>query len=184
MNHIKNVIVGFWRLLQGMYISMLNFLRPKVTERYPENRGKKIYFERFRGMLVMPHNAKNEHKCTACGICQMNCPNGTIKVVSKQEMNEDTGKPSRVLDVYYYDLGTCIYCALCTQTCPQKAIEWNNNFEHAVFERAALVKKLNKDGSRLEPKPAVPKPAATPAGAPAPAETADSAPTPLSATTV
>ena len=183
MNHIKNVIVGFWRLLQGMYISMLNFLRPKVTERYPENRGKKIYFERFRGMLVMPHNAKNEHKCTACGICQMNCPNGTIKVVSKQEMNEDTGKPSRVLDVYYYDLGTCIYCALCTQTCPQKAIEWNNNFEHAVFERAALVKKLNKDGSRLEPKPAVPKPA-TPAGAPAPAETADSAQTPLSATTV
>lgn len=160
MSHIKNVIVGFWRLLQGMYVSMLNFLRPKITEQYPENRGKKVYFERFRGTLVMPHNAQNQHKCTACGICQMNCPNGTIKVMSKQEVNEETGKPARVLDAYYYDLGTCIYCALCTQTCPQNAIKWSNNFEHAVFERATLVKKLNNDGSQLEPKPVVVKPAA------------------------
>ncbi|MDR1739708.1 MAG: 4Fe-4S binding protein, partial [Bacteroidales bacterium] len=116
MKHIKNIIVGFWRLLQGMYITLLNFFRKKVTEQYPENRGKKVHFERFRGMLSMPHNAANEHKCTACGICQMNCPNGTIKIVSKQEVNEETGKATKALDAYYYDLGICIYCGLCTQT--------------------------------------------------------------------
>jgi len=153
MNHIKNVIVGTWRLLQGMYITMLNFIRPKVTEQYPENRGKVFPHERMRGVLVMPHNEHNEHKCTACGICQMNCPNGTIQVISKKEMDEETGKEKekkkKVLDRYIYDMGSCTFCSLCTIACPQDAIEWSNNFEHAVYTRPKLYYRLNKPGSSL-----------------------------------
>lgn len=148
-NYIKNVALGIFHLFQGMYISMLNMLRPKVTEQYPENRGKYVYFERFRGMLTMPHNENNEHKCTACGICMMNCPNGTINVISKKETDEATGKEKKVLDEYRYHLGSCIFCALCTSTCPQDAIEFTNAFEHAVFTPGTLDKRLNKEGSSL-----------------------------------
>ncbi len=42
-NYIKNICVGVWHLGQGMYVTMLNFCRPKVTRQYPENRGEREY---------------------------------------------------------------------------------------------------------------------------------------------
>ena len=70
--------------MQGMYISMCNMLRPKVTEAYPENRGKVLPAPRMRSLLTMPHNSDNYNKCTACGVCESNCPNGTIQVITKK----------------------------------------------------------------------------------------------------
>ena len=162
INYIKNIFTGIWRLLQGMYVTMLNFVRPKLTEQYPENRGKKVYFEEFRALLTMPHDAENHHKCTACGICMMNCPNGTITVVSKTEPDPATGKPKKALDKHLYDIGSCTFCALCTQTCPFGAIEFTNEFEHSVFTKERLVYQLNRPGSSLAPKPAKAEPNAEP----------------------
>lgn len=174
MRHIKSIFVGLWRLLQGMYITLLNMVRPKVTEQYPENRGKKVYPENFRALLTMPHDADNHHKCTACGICMMNCPNGTISVLSRMEADPATGRERKVLDRYVYELGSCIFCGLCTQTCPQNAIEWSNRFEHSVFDRAKLTVQLNREGSSLKPKPApAAKPEATADGAGNPAVKAE-----------
>ncbi len=152
IKYIKNIFLGIYHLLQGMYIALLNMIRPKVTEKYPENRGKKEMMERFRGLLTMPHNEKNEHKCTACGICMTNCPNGTIQIISKKELDETTSKEKRVLDKHLYDLGSCTFCALCTITCPQDAITWSPVFEHTVFTRSKLLKQLNREGSKLEVK--------------------------------
>jgi len=145
--------------MQGMYISFLNLIRPKVTEEYPENRGKVFPHERMRGELIMPHNDSNRHKCTACGICEMNCPNGTIQVIVKKEVDLETGKETKALDRYIYDVGSCIFCELCTITCPSDAIHWSTNFEHGVYTRSKLVYQLNKEGSCLQPKekPAVAK---------------------------
>lgn len=42
----------------------------------------------------------------------MNCPNGTINVVTKQVTDEETGKARKVLDRYVYDLGSCLFCQL------------------------------------------------------------------------
>lgn len=133
----------------GMKITMINLFRPKITEQYPENRDTMVMFDRFRGALKMPHNEKNEHKCTACGLCQMNCPNGSITVISKSETDQESGKTKRVLDIYRYDLGSCIFCDICVQVCPQDAIEWSQEFEHSVFTRSKLVQQLNNEGSTL-----------------------------------
>jgi len=160
MKYIKDFFLGVWRLLQGMYIALFNFFRPKVTQQYPENRGKRQYADRFRGLLTMPHNEQNQHKCTACGICAMNCPNGTIEVITKMiEIETSTTTPEgetkivrkskKALDRYMYDLGSCTFCALCTSSCPQDAIEWSNAFEHSVFSRDKLFNRLNKEGSEL-----------------------------------
>ena len=130
VNYIKNIFVGIWHLGQGMYVTMLNFCRPKVTQQYPENRGRREYGERFRALLTMPHDAENHHKCIACGMCMNNCPNGTIQVVARTETDPATGKPKRVLDKHLYNLGSCIFCGLCVSVCPTGAIRFTNEFEH------------------------------------------------------
>jgi len=142
LNYIAAIFEGIYRLLQGMYITMLNMIRPKVTEQYPENRGKHQYPERFRGMLNIIFDENKAHKCTGCGICAVNCPNGTIQVIVKKEQDE-TGKEKRVLDKYMYDLGSCIFCGRCAHTCPTNALGWTNHFEHSVFTRSKLIKQLN-----------------------------------------
>jgi len=150
IEYIKEVIMGVWSLLKGMQVTGSYFIRPKtiVTQKYPENRKTLVMLERFKGEVVMPHNDKNEHKCTGCGICEINCPNGTIEVISKTITTEE-GKKNRVIDKHIYRLGMCTFCALCVKSCPSNALAFSQEFEHAVFNKALLTKVLNKPGSQL-----------------------------------
>jgi NADH-quinone oxidoreductase subunit I len=150
-NYIKSVFFGLKTLLIGMKVTGWYFVRPWtiVTQKYPENRKELQMFERTKGELVMPHNENNEHQCTACGICQMNCPNGTIEVKSVVVDLPD-GKKKKMLDKYIYNLGMCTFCGLCVKVCPSKAIKFSSKFEHAVFNKNKLVKTLNKEGSTLK----------------------------------
>lgn len=147
--YIGSFFKGLLSLLKGMRITLRVFFRKKTTEQYPENRATLKMFDRFRGELIMPHNENNEHKCVACGICQMNCPNGSIRVES-ETVTDDEGKKKRVLKRYIYDIGSCLYCQLCVRSCPHGAITFDTKFEHAVFTRDKLVRQLNHEGSTLE----------------------------------
>ncbi|MDR1652675.1 MAG: 4Fe-4S binding protein [Prevotellaceae bacterium] len=151
IQYFKGIFTGLRSLALGMSVTWRVLWRRKVTEQYPENRKTLQVSDRWRAKLIMPHDANNEHACTACGICQMNCPNGTISVISKMQETPD-GKKKRVLDKYIYDLGTCTFCNLCVVTCPQDAIEFSNSFENAVFTRSKLVEQLNREGSKLREK--------------------------------
>ena len=150
INYFKEVIDGVWSLLKGLRVTGKYFFSPGeiVTEKYPNNRKTLVMKERFKGEVVMPHNEKNEHKCTGCGICEINCPNGTIEVISKTITTED-GKKKRAIDKHIYRLGMCTFCALCVKSCPSNALAFSQEFEHAVFNRALLIKVLNKPGSQL-----------------------------------
>ncbi|MBI5219352.1 MAG: 4Fe-4S binding protein [Bacteroidia bacterium] len=174
VEYISGILKGVKSLLIGMKVTGSYFFRPWkiVTQQYPENRKKDVkwfYFlplwkahgkdtpaerkqivmlERFKGELIMPHNEKNEHKCTGCGICEMNCPNGTIEIISIQLTTED-GKKKRAIDKHIYRMGMCTFCGLCVKTCPSDALAFTNTFEHAVFNRTKLNKVLNKEGSTL-----------------------------------
>lgn len=126
------------------------FVRPReiVTQQYPENRKDLKMFDRFKGEVVMPHNSENRHKCTGCGICELNCPNGSIEVLTRQEIRED-GKKKRLLDTHIYRLGMCTFCGICVKVCPSDALAFGQEFEHAVFDRSKLTKVLNQPGSSI-----------------------------------
>jgi NADH-quinone oxidoreductase subunit I len=150
IDYLKDIVLGVWSLLKGMKVTGSYFFRPStiVTQKYPNNRKTLVMFERFKGEVVMPHNEKNEHKCTGCGICEINCPNGTIEIISKSITTED-GKKKRAIDKHIYRLGMCTFCALCVKTCPSNALAFSQKFEHAVFNRALLIKVLNQPDSQL-----------------------------------
>jgi NADH-quinone oxidoreductase subunit I len=150
INYLKEIVTGVWSLLKGMKVTGSYFVRPGtiVTQKYPDNRKKLVMMERFKGEVVMPHNEKNEHKCTGCGICEINCPNGSIEIISKTITAED-GKKKRAIDKHIYRLSMCTFCALCVKNCPSNALAFSQEFEHAVFNRALLIKVLNKPGSQL-----------------------------------
>ena len=150
VKYLKEIIEGVWSLLKGMKVTGSYFFKPSaiVTQKYPNNRKDLVMFERFKGEVIMPHNENNEHKCTGCGICEINCPNGTIEVISKTIVTED-GKKKRVIDKHIYHLGMCTFCALCVKTCPSHALAFSQEFEHSVFNRTHLTKISNKPGSQL-----------------------------------
>lgn len=143
---------GIASLVKGLQVTGKEFVTPKITERYPENRETHHVPERFRAILQLKYDADGNHKCIACGICERNCPNGTINLTTKMVDTAD-GKKKRKLDKYQYDLGSCTFCQLCVTSCPQDALEFSNDFEQAVFTRDKLVKKLNYLPEKEEPAP-------------------------------
>lgn len=159
IQYFSEVGKGIKSLVTGMAVTGKEFVTPKVTEQYPENRATLDISDRFRAELTLKYDSEGRHKCIGCGICQMNCPNGTIQLTTKMVELPD-GKKKRKLDKYMYDLGSCTFCMLCVTTCPQGALEFSNDFEQAVFTRDKLVKQLNY---RPEPADASPAPAPKPA---------------------
>lgn len=166
--YFSSIGKGVSSLAKGMAVTGKELVTPKITEQYPENRHTTLKIaDRFRAVLTLigddatpPYN-----KCIACGICQMNCPNGTINLKTRMVELPD-GKKKKVLDKYFYDLGSCTFCMLCVTTCPQDALEFSNEFEQAVFTRDKLVLQLNahseqtdaqviEAASKPKPKPAM-----------------------------
>jgi NADH-quinone oxidoreductase subunit I len=143
---------GVVSLVQGLQVTGKEFVTPKITERYPENRDNMNVAERFRATLEFIYDAEGAHKCIACGTCERNCPNGTISIESKMVDTWD-GKKKKKLDRYMYDLGSCTFCQMCVTSCPTNAIRFSNDFEQAVFTRSKLVKQLNYLPEKPEPKP-------------------------------
>jgi NADH-quinone oxidoreductase subunit I len=151
IEYIVSIFKGLGTLLTGMKVTGKYAFTPwrNVTQEYPDNRDKLVMFDRFRGEVIMPHNEKNEHKCTGCGICELNCPNGSIEIISKFMITAD-GKKKRIIDQHIYHLGMCSLCNLCVKACPTGAIVMGQKFEHAVWDRSLLTKVLNQSGSKIQ----------------------------------
>jgi len=155
IKYFTDIYKGVRSLWAGMMVTGKYFVSPGeiVTEQYPENRATLKMEERFKGEVIMPHDENNQHHCTGCGICELNCPNGSIEIITKRIPNKE-GKMERAIDKHIYHLSMCTFCELCIKTCPFNALDWGQVFEHAVFDRTKLIKVLNKPGSSLKKKEA------------------------------
>ena len=130
--------------LKGLSVTVRYFFEPKriVTEQYPENRKTLKMYPRFRGRLEMIEDERGDNRCTACGMCERACPNGSINVLATKNL---AGK--KVLGRYIYRLDTCTQCGLCVEACPFGAIRMNQEFELSRTTREGFEMKLNtKEG--------------------------------------
>lgn len=146
-NYFKELFRGIKTLITGLKVTGKYFVKPgtRVTQQYPNNRETLQMFERMQGEVAMPHNDNNEHRCTGCGICELNCPNGSIEIITKWEIIDE--KKKKAIDKHIYHLSMCTFCGLCVKVCPSNALKFDNTFEHAVYDRSQLTKVLNKPNS-------------------------------------
>ena len=121
---------GFISCLKGMQVTGKEFVTPKITEKYPENRANMPVAPRFRAILTLKYDNEGNHKCIACGTCERVCPNQTIRLNTKM-VDTLKGKKKKLVD-YNYDLGSCTFCQLCVTNCPTDALEFSNDFEQAI----------------------------------------------------
>lgn len=149
--YISDVYGAVKSMAVGMKRTLYYFTHHKeiITQQYPDNRDTLVLPERFRGEVVMSHDEKNEHRCTGCTACELACPNGTIKIITKFDITPE-GKKKKAIDKFIYHLELCTMCNLCIEACPTNAIQMAQTFEHSVFDRAQLTKVLNKPGSKLQ----------------------------------
>ena len=133
---------GFVSLLKGMKITMFYFSHPStvVTQQYPENRETLKLSDRARTQLVFTSDPNGYHKCTACHICEQNCPNASIHVIERPKSASATGRPE--LDYFIWRLDSCTFCNICVMVCPFTALKMNAKFESSVYDQRLLTYNL------------------------------------------
>lgn len=93
----------------------------------------------FRGKLKF-----YPEKCVGCELCMRDCPTGAIEI---RKLNEKEF-------VAVIDLGKCIYCAQCVDSCLKKALEVTPEYELAQLDNTKLkviFHALPKEGTQKEP---------------------------------
>jgi len=161
-----------WGILRSMAIAFKNFARKPITVQYPH---EKIDLpERARWAVAMKRDEDGSPRCTACMACERACPDYVIKI------DVTTGEDrSKFIDRWHYEIGACMMCGLCVESCAFDAIEMSHNYELARIDAANLAIDLLVDTPAAAPKrkaaaekPAAPAAAsdeAAPAGASEPA---------------
>ena len=101
------------------------------TLQYPEERRELP--EQFRYIPMLLYDAeKDEHRCTACGICAKVCPPQCIWIVRDKD---GKGKPVARPAEFYIDASICMSCGFCAEYCPFDAIKMDHDYELSVYDR-------------------------------------------------
>lgn len=106
------------------------FKKP-ATSRYPFV--KTAMPEKFRGKLKF-----YPERCIGCKLCMRDCPSNAIKIIK-------VGEKSFEAEI---DLGKCIYCAQCVDSCLKKALEATPEFELASLGRETLKVRFRADDKK------------------------------------
>lgn len=121
------------QLLKNFFTGLGNIFRKPRTVVYPSE--KIIIPEKSRGMLHLRLDLDSlDVLCNGCGDCALICPEQCIAI--KRKTQED-GKHN--LDRFRLDLGKCIFCGKCVETCALGAIGLSYRYQNADSERMSLV---------------------------------------------
>lgn len=106
---------------------LLRSLKKKpATVKYPAE--GRAMSKGFRGKLKF-----YPEKCVGCKLCVRDCPSGAIDI---RKINEKEFEA-------VIDLGRCIYCAQCVDSCMKNALESTEEYEIAQLDNTKLKETFN-----------------------------------------
>ena len=111
---------------------LTSIFKKPATTKYPFVKNDSMP-EKFRGRIKF-----YPEKCIGCKLCMRDCPSNAINIVKIADKQFEC----------QIDLGKCIYCAQCVDSCMKKALESTKDFELASLERDKL---KVRSGAGIEP---------------------------------
>ena len=126
-------------IAKGMALTLKHLFRSPITVQYPEE--KLVTSRRIRGNELVWFPLK----CTGCATCAKSCPQGNIEIITRK------GGPDQpnnyAVDKFEIDIGRCMFCGLCVESCPFEALAMGLSYERAAYRRNDLI--LDKEALTL-----------------------------------
>ena len=136
---------GLLASVAGFGVTFSTMFKKVYTEEYPEE--KRPTQPRFHGRHQLNRHPDGLEKCVGCELCAWACPADAIFVQGAD--NDDTpielggtGRFSpgeRYGRVYQINYLRCIFCGLCIEACPTRALTMTNFYELVDDNRADLI---------------------------------------------
>ncbi|MBA4370366.1 MAG: NADH-quinone oxidoreductase subunit I [Coriobacteriaceae bacterium] len=132
-------------ILKGMRVSWRNLMRGPITVQYPDER--LTLPERARWAVIPLMNDDGAPRCTACMNCVRACPDGILDLsfVTREDKTKH-------IDTFRYEVGACMMCGLCVESCPFDALAMGHDYELATTDTACLTSTLLADVDAASPK--------------------------------
>ncbi len=136
-------------VMDGMAVTATYYFRKPVTVEYPDRTTIPVVDslpERYRGFLEVDMDI-----CTACKACERDCPIDVIVI----DIEKVDGV--RAMTRFDIDLGKCMYCGICVESCPtvaqapgdeeqSKCIRFTREFEASTESFPALTYRFIRPG--------------------------------------
>jgi NADH-quinone oxidoreductase subunit I len=107
------------------------------TIEYPDERQTLPEASRQFPMLVFDGDeAMKGLRCTACQICEKECPPKCIYIVKSKDKRVDyKGQNQFYPATFDIDFSVCMSCQICVEVCPFESIKMDTKFEYATPDR-------------------------------------------------
>ena len=120
-------------VISGLAITISHFFRKKPTIQYPEV--KKYLGPIYRGHHILKRDEQGRERCTACGLCAVECPAEAILLVAaaRKKGEDHLYREEKYAAVYEINMLRCIFCGLCEEACPKQAVYLRHDRMVPVF---------------------------------------------------
>ena len=126
-------------LFKGMVVTALNMIQSyyrkdrMTTVQYPEERAPiSPNFRNFPFLCYDGGDPVAGLRCTACSICEKECPPQCIYIVLDRDENGKSLKRPKVFDI---DISVCMNCGICAEVCPFDSIYMDGEYELSGDDR-------------------------------------------------